>query len=175
MSYDKNEVRFEILEKLGKVCTYETGWSMELNVVKWNDDEEYIYDIRSWDPEHERLTYGLRLSKEEIDALVEAYETEFLEKGVTAEDASKDFFTRSGDDIFVDIHQMITPLSAKKDNGFTRRLCIESWCEGVPKFGIRDWSDSYERMSRGITLVDDDMKRLTEAYRTKFPKGKPSN
>lgn len=41
---------------------------------------------------------------------------------------------------------------------------------GKDKFDIRKWSGSYMHMSRGLTLTDENMKALAEAYREKNPK-----
>lgn len=167
-----NANRFEILEHLGKIHTYDTGWNMELNIARWDDLEDGpVYDIRSWSPDHERLTRGLRLTEEEMENLVEAYEEEFLEDGILAADKADRTWMRIGDDYFyVKVHLMVARLSEKDSVGYTRRLCVASWSGNAPKFDIRMWSDSFQHFSRGLTIVDDEMKALVKAYREKNPK-----
>ncbi len=46
--------------------------------------------------------------------------------------------------------------------GWTKELNMVSWNKGNPKFDIRDWDKNHEHMSRGITLHEDEMKRLKE-------------
>lgn len=167
-----NAKRFEILEHLGKIHTYDTGWNMELNIARWDDLEDGpVYDIRNWSPDHERLTRGLRLTEEEMENLVEAYEEEFLEDGILAADKAGMLMKRTGDEYFyVEVHLMVARLSEKDSVGYTRRLCIASWSGGIPKFDVRKWSDSYQHMSRGFAFSDDEMKALVKAYREKNPK-----
>lgn len=60
-----NEIKYEIIEQLGVLSESEKGWKKELNLVSWSDSEPR-YDIRAWNPEHEKLGKGITLSKEEI-------------------------------------------------------------------------------------------------------------
>jgi len=47
------EITFEITELLGVLSESTKGWTREFNLVSWNGREPK-YDIREWDPEHER-------------------------------------------------------------------------------------------------------------------------
>ena len=64
------EISFDIVESLGVITTYSTGWSKELNLVSWNEGPAKL-DIRDWDPTHERMSRGLTLSAEEVKRLTE--------------------------------------------------------------------------------------------------------
>jgi hypothetical protein len=44
------------------------GWKKELNLMSWNGCEPK-YDIREWDPAHEKMGKGLTFSKEELEKL----------------------------------------------------------------------------------------------------------
>ena len=68
------ELKFEITEELG----IEKGWRKELNLVSWNEREPK-YDIRDWNPSHERMSKGITLTKEEAQALYEILKEEFGE------------------------------------------------------------------------------------------------
>ena len=46
--------------------------------------------------------------------------------------------------------------------GWTKEVNIVSWNGGVPKFDIREWDENHERMSRGLTLQEKEMKRLVD-------------
>ena len=48
-----------------------------------------------------------------------------------------------------------------EQNGWTRELNIVSWNDGDPKFDIRSWDETHERMSRGITLTQLETDKLS--------------
>lgn len=72
------ELKFEITEELGILSENEKGWRKELNLVSWNEREPK-YDIRDWNPSHERMSKGITLTKEEVQALYEILKEEFGE------------------------------------------------------------------------------------------------
>ncbi|MCR1897724.1 YdbC family protein [Irregularibacter muris] len=59
------DIKYEIQESLGVISQSGAGWTKELNLVSWNG-REAKYDIRDWDPEHEKMRKGITLSKEEL-------------------------------------------------------------------------------------------------------------
>ncbi len=62
------EIKFEIKENIGVISESTKGWSKELNLVSWNDKEPK-YDLREWDPAHEKMGKGITLSVEESKKL----------------------------------------------------------------------------------------------------------
>lgn len=52
--------------------------------------------------------------------------------------------------------------------GWKRELNIVSWNEGNPKLDIREWSEDHTRMSRGITLTDEEARELKELLEKLF-------
>lgn len=62
------EIKYEIKESLGVLSESAKGWTKEINLVSWNDKAPK-YDIREWDPIHEKMGKGITLSLEEIKAL----------------------------------------------------------------------------------------------------------
>lgn len=72
------ELKFEIAEELGILSENEKGWRKELNLVSWNEREPK-YDIRDWNPSHERMSKGITLTKEEAQSLYEILKEEFGE------------------------------------------------------------------------------------------------
>ena len=72
------ELKFEITEELGILSENEKGWRKELNLVSWNEREPK-YDIRDWNPSHERMSKGITLTKEEAQSLYEILKEEFGE------------------------------------------------------------------------------------------------
>lgn len=75
MAYDRNgrgnserEVTFNIIEQLGVVAEYKSGWRKELNIIEWNNGAPK-YDLRDWDKEHEHMSKGVTLVKDEAKEL----------------------------------------------------------------------------------------------------------
>lgn len=62
------EIQFEIVRQIGVLSETPKGWRMELNLISWNGREPK-YDIRSWSPDHEKMSKGITLSEEEAKAL----------------------------------------------------------------------------------------------------------
>ena len=61
-------ISFEITKHLGVISESAKGWTKELNLVSWNKREPK-YDIREWDPEHEKMSKGTTFSQEEASKL----------------------------------------------------------------------------------------------------------
>lgn len=64
------EIKYEIKENIGVISESAKGWTKELNLVSWNDKEPK-YDLREWDPAHEKMGKGITLNLEEIRRLKE--------------------------------------------------------------------------------------------------------
>ena len=45
--------KYELLESLGVLSESASGWTKELNIVSYND-QEGKYDLRQWAPDHEK-------------------------------------------------------------------------------------------------------------------------
>ena len=67
------DIKFEIKETVGVLSESAKGWTKELNLVSWNDREPK-YDIRDWSPEHDKMSKGVTLSKEELKALKQVFD-----------------------------------------------------------------------------------------------------
>lgn len=77
---DKRErVSFKIQEQLAVLTKKETGWTRELNLVRWNGGR-VKYDVRDWNPDHTRMSKGLTFYREEMEALVEGFTKHRLER-----------------------------------------------------------------------------------------------
>ena len=46
--------------------------------------------------------------------------------------------------------------------GWKKEFNLVSWNEKEPKYDIRDWSPDHEKMGKGVTLTEDELKRLKE-------------
>ena len=51
---------------------------------------------------------------------------------------------------------------ATQASGWTRELNLISWNGGAAKYDLRDWAPDHEKMRKGITLTEDDLRALGE-------------
>lgn len=58
------EIKYEITQKLGVLSEGGKGWRKEFNLISWNNRSPK-YDIRDWDENHEKMSKGVTLTKEE--------------------------------------------------------------------------------------------------------------
>lgn len=65
-----NEIKFKIVKKIGAISDTNIGWTKEINLVSWNDQEAKI-DIRDWNEDHTKMRKGITLSVEEVKKLAE--------------------------------------------------------------------------------------------------------
>ena len=61
-------IKFEVKENYGVLSENAKGWKKELNSVSWNDRAPK-FDLREWDPEHEKMGKGITLSLDELKSL----------------------------------------------------------------------------------------------------------
>ncbi|MBN2260561.1 MAG: hypothetical protein JW702_08445 [Clostridiales bacterium] len=64
-----------------------------------------------------------------------------------------------------EIVQKIGVLS-KNDAGWQREINIVSWNERPAKYDIRDWAPDGEKMSKGLTLTNEEMEILMDLMNT---------
>ena len=76
-------VSFTIIEHLGGIKVHGNGWSRELNIVSWNGGEPK-YDIREWDPRHEKMYRGITMTAKEMAAVAELHRQHRDEKNSDA-------------------------------------------------------------------------------------------
>lgn len=64
---------FEITEPLAVLSQANNGWTKEVNMVSFNGRPAKL-DIRSWDPDHEKMSKGITLDDNEARLLLDALE-----------------------------------------------------------------------------------------------------
>lgn len=69
-----NQINYEIKEHIGIISENKNGWTKELNLISWNDNDPK-YDIRDWNPTHDKMSRGITLTEEE------AYELSIILSG----------------------------------------------------------------------------------------------
>ncbi len=74
---------------------------------------------------------------------------------------------KHNDQITFEIAEHLAVIGTKED-GWSKELNLVSWNgQRPPKFDIREWSPDHTKMSKGITLFDYEMRKISRAY-TKF-------
>lgn len=63
-----SQFKFEIIQNIAVLSTEKSGWTKEINLVSYNGAPPK-YDIRTWDPNHEKMGKGITLTKEELTQL----------------------------------------------------------------------------------------------------------
>ena len=74
---------------------------------------------------------------------------------------------RRDDQVRFNLLEHIGVLS-RKDSGWTREVNIVSWNGAPAKLDIREWNPEHERMSKGITLFEEEAETLTRLLMSKF-------
>ncbi|MBE6082524.1 MULTISPECIES: YdbC family protein [Tissierellales] len=63
-----NEIKYEVIEKIGVISGVDKKWQKELNLISWNGREPK-YDIRDWDSSHEKMGKGVTFTRDELKRL----------------------------------------------------------------------------------------------------------
>lgn len=66
--------------------------------------------------------------------------------------------------------EIITEIAvlAESDSGYTKEINLVSWNGAKPKYDIRSWSPGREKCGKGITLTEDEAKKLLLALQNEF-------
>ena len=49
---------------------------------------------------------------------------------------------------------------SESSKGWTKELNLISWNGREPKYDIRDWDSEHEKMGKGVTLTEEELKKL---------------
>lgn len=62
-------------------------------------------------------------------------------------------------------HSITRPIAVLSENerGYTKEANYVSWNGNDPKLDIREWHPNHERCGKGVTLTDDEGRKLCEA------------
>lgn len=61
-----------------------------------------------------------------------------------------------------EVKRRITVLSENQKTLWRKELNLISWNGANPKYDIRDWSPDHQKLSKGITLTEDEMNRIKD-------------
>ena len=65
-------------------------------------------------------------------------------------------------EVTFEIKEFIGALGAANDNGWRRELNLVSWNGRDPKLDIREWSPDHTKMTRGITMSEEQGIRVAQ-------------
>ena len=71
------------------------------------------------------------------------------------------------DRVRFDLMEHIGVLS-RKDNGWTREVNIVAWNDGPGKVDIREWDPDHTRMTKGVTLFEDEAEVLAKVLARRY-------
>ena len=74
------------------------------------------------------------------------------------------------DEVRFDIVEHIGVIGSK-ENGWTKEVNIVEWNGGAGKIDVREWDPDHKRMSRGITLFEEEAEKLTRALAGRYKIG----
>lgn len=64
-------------------------------------------------------------------------------------------------DLKYEIIEKIGVLS-ETDKGWKKELNLVKWNDFAPKYDLRDWNEDHTRMGKGVTLTEDELKKLKD-------------
>ena len=56
----------------------------------------------------------------------------------------------------------------EQPTGWKKELNMVSWNDREPKYDIRDWAPEHEKMGKGVTLSEEEAKKLAELLAAKI-------
>lgn len=65
------------------------------------------------------------------------------------------------------VHEILGVLNERAD-GWKYEVTLTSWNGAQPKIDIRNWSPDHERMTRGITMFEDEAKKLAQILSERY-------
>lgn len=71
------------------------------------------------------------------------------------------------DEMKFEIVQHFGVLKERK-NGWKKEVNKVSWNDSEPKWDIREWNEDHDKMSKGITFSEDEIKNLIEVLKSNF-------
>ncbi len=49
---------------------------------------------------------------------------------------------------------------SESNNGWSKQFNKISWNDRTPKYDIRDWAEDHEKMGKGVTLTEEELRQL---------------
>lgn len=71
------------------------------------------------------------------------------------------------DSITYEVKEIIGVLETK-ESGWRKEVTLTSWNGGTPKIDIREWDPNHMRCGRGLTLPEEEARRMTEMLMRRY-------
>ena len=55
---------------------------------------------------------------------------------------------------------------SESDKGWKKEINLVSWNDREAKYDVRDWDETHEKMGKGLTLSQDEVKKLRDILNT---------
>lgn len=62
-----------------------------------------------------------------------------------------------------EIRRHLAVLNRNERTGWTKEANVVAWYDGAEKLDIRDWNPDHSKMSKGVTLSEDEARILSKA------------
>ena len=72
---EKKDLKYEIVQELGKLGEAKSGWQTVVNLIKWGNAKEPKLDIRKWNIETGAMGKGITLNDDEWGELLDLLES----------------------------------------------------------------------------------------------------
>lgn len=80
---------------------------------------------------------------------------------------NQNYTQKRNDEVRFDLMEHIGVLG-KRDNGWTKEVNIVAWNGGRAKVDIREWDPDHARMTKGITLFEEEAETLAKALARRY-------
>ena len=71
------------------------------------------------------------------------------------------------DEITFEVREHIGTITTRP-SGWSKEINVVVWNSGEPKIDIRDWDSEHTRMSRGITLTEEEAETLYNVLKKRY-------
>ncbi len=143
-------IKFKRITEYGSLST--NSRNPQFNLVDWNGYEKY--DIRRWDSSNSQPYKGITFDEEDLEELLQA-----LQIAVDAKKSTTTFKTvRCGSTTarIMDVFGIISQYG-----NWPKLITYTDWGYGA-KYDLRSWAPDYSKCGKGITLSEDECRRLIE-------------
>lgn len=147
---------YEIIKHIAVLSVSGKAWQKELNLVKWGSNKPK-YDIRDWGKNHEKMSKGISLTREELDKAVK-----LLQQHLGDLETKKHGMLVGKGSYECELLLECGMLSERKGD-WSKEINIVRWGKNSPSFDLRSWGSDRRIIGKGTTLNFEEAKALIVA------------
>lgn len=129
-----------------------SGGNTQFNLVDWNGYKKY--DLRRWDSSNTQPYKGITFDEEDLEELLQA-----LQIAVDAKKSSAPFKTVPCGSATAKIMDVFGAIP--QYGNWPKLVTYTNWGYGA-KYDLRSWAPDYSKCGKGVTLSEDECRRLIE-------------